>query len=442
MGLWCREAWAVCMGSLAGLAGGAVSRARIGTRPAGQVARRGGDTTPSVTGLTITHTPDIFPFTRLSLHSVFIGRAPRVVMHRLAVFFSLLLGGASALYSSSSEVVDLTPANFQRDVVNSDEVWVVEFYAPWCGHCQRLVPEYQKAAQALKGVVKVGGVNADDHKSLAQQFGINGFPTIKIFGLDKKKPQDYNGQRTAKAINLAPQWEIAASDLKGKVKLGALDATVHSVMASRYGVQGYPTIKFFHKGDVEDYDGGRTASDIVAWATDKAAVNIPPPEVKQLISNAVLDETCKEHPICVVAILPHILDCQSKCRNNYIQMLTRLGDKYKQKMWGWGWAEAMAQSDLEQALDIGGFGYPALAALNAKKMQFALLKGSFSEDGINEFLRDISYGRGRTAPVRGAQLPKLVEMEAWDGKDGALPEEEDIDLSDVELDDFDTKTEL
>lgn len=435
-------------------------------------------------------------------------------MHRLAVFFSLLLGGASALYSSSSGVVDLTPANFQRDVVNSDEVWVVEFYAPWCGHCQRLVPEYQKAAQALKGVVKVGGVNADDHKSLAQQFGINGFPTIKIFGLDKKKPQDYNGQRTAKAIvdfalnvakekvnaqlsgkksgggggssgggssgsgssdvieltdsnfeklvlksddmwlveffapwcghckNLAPQWEIAASDLKGKVKLGALDATVHSVMASRYGVQGYPTIKFFHKGDVEDYDGGRTASDIVAWATDKAAVNIPPPEVKQLISNAVLDETCKEHPICVVAILPHILDCQSKCRNNYIQMLTRLGDKYKQKMWGWGWAEAMAQSDLEQALDIGGFGYPALAALNAKKMQFALLKGSFSEDGINEFLRDISYGRGRTAPVRGAQLPKLVEMEAWDGKDGALPEEEDIDLSDVELDDFDTKTEL
>lgn len=434
-------------------------------------------------------------------------------MHRLAVFFTLLLGGASALYSSSSGVVDLTPTNFQRDVVNSDEVWVVEFYAPWCGHCQRLVPEYQKAAQALKGVVKVGGVNADDHKSLAQQFGINGFPTIKIFGLDKKKPQDYNGQRTAKAIvdfalnvakekvnaqlsgkksggggsgggsssgsgssdvveltdsnfeklvlksddmwlveffapwcghckNLAPQWEIAATDLKGKVKLGALDATVHSVMASKYGVQGYPTIKFFHKGDVEDYDGGRTASDIVAWATDKAAVNIAPPEVKQIINNAVLDETCKEHPICVIAILPHILDCQSKCRNNYIQMLTRLGDKYKQKMWGWGWAEAMAQFDLEQALDIGGFGYPALAALNAKKMQFALLKGSFSEDGINEFLRDISYGRGRTAPVRGAQLPKVAEMEPWDGKDGALPEEEDIDLSDVDLDDFDTKTEL
>lgn len=433
-------------------------------------------------------------------------------MNLLPVFFTFLLGGASALYTSSSGVIDLTPSNFQREVVNSDEVWIVEFYAPWCGHCKNLVPEYQKAAQALKGVVKVGGVNADEHKSLAQQFGVRGFPTIKVFGLDKKKPQDYNGQRTAKGIvdfaldvaqekvkaqlsgkksgggsgsdgssgsgssdvieltdsnfeklvlksddmwlveffapwcghckNLAPQWEIAASELKGKVKLGALDATVHSVMASRYNVQGYPTIKFFHKGEVGDYDGGRTASDIVAWATDKAAVNIPPPEVKQIINNDLLDETCKEHPICVVAILPHILDCQSKCRNNYIQMLTRLGDKYKQKMWGWGWAEAMAQPDLEQALDIGGFGYPALAALNAKKMQFALLKGSFSEDGINEFLRDISYGRGRTAPVRGAQLPKVTASEPWDGKDGALPEEEDIDLSDVELDDFDVKDEL
>lgn len=433
-------------------------------------------------------------------------------MNRLAVFFTFLLGGASALYSSSSGVVDLTPSNFQRDVINSDEVWIVEFYAPWCGHCQQLVPEYQKAAQALKGVVKVGGVNADEHKSLAQQFGIRGFPTIKIFGLDKKKPQDYNGQRTAKGIvdhaleiaqdkvraqlsgkksgggggdgggsssgdsdvveltdsnfeklvlksddmwlveffapwcghckNLAPQWEAAATELKGKVKLGALDATVNTVMASRYEVKGYPTIKFFHKGDVEEYDGGRKSSDIVTWATDKAAVNIPPPEVKQINTEADLDEACKEHPICVISILPHILDCQSQCRNKYIKMLTRLGDKYKQKMWGWGWAEAMAQPELEQALDIGGFGYPALAALNAKKMQFALLKGSFSEDGINEFLRDISFGRGRTAPVRGAQLPKIAKSEPWDGKDGALPEEEDIDLSDVELDDFDSKDEL
>jgi len=47
-------------------------------------------------------------------------------------------------------VVELTEANFDRLVIQSDAIWVVEFYAPWCGHCQKLVPEYQKAATALK----------------------------------------------------------------------------------------------------------------------------------------------------------------------------------------------------------------------------------------------------------------------------------------------------
>jgi len=51
-------------------------------------------------------------------------------------------------------VVDLNPANFDRLVIQSDNVWIVEFYAPWCGHCQQFVPEYSKAATSLK--VKCG----------------------------------------------------------------------------------------------------------------------------------------------------------------------------------------------------------------------------------------------------------------------------------------------
>ena len=71
-----------------------------------------------------------------------------------------------------------------------------------------------------------------------------------------------------------------------------------------------------------------------------------------------------------------------------------------------------------------------------KKMKYSTLTGSFGYDGINEFLRDLSYGKGRTSPVRGAKMPEIKKVEAWDGKDGVLPEEEDIDLSDVELDDL------
>lgn len=54
------------------------------------------------------------------------------------------------MYASNSAVIDLRPNNFDNLVLNSDHIWVVEFYAPWCGHCQQLTPEYDKAATALK----------------------------------------------------------------------------------------------------------------------------------------------------------------------------------------------------------------------------------------------------------------------------------------------------
>merc|ERR1711911_577447 len=199
--------------------------------------------------------------------------------------------------------------------------------------------------------------------------------------------------------------------------LGALDATVHGSIAQQYGVQGYPTIKYFAPGSTEpeDYNGGRTASDIVKFAEEKATENLAPPEVVQVTGEASVEAGCANHPLCVIAFLPHILDCDANCRNGHI--------------------EGMTQPDLEAAVEVGGFGYPAMVVLSHKKMKYSTLTGSFSYDGINEFLRDLSYGKGRTNPVKGAKIPKIASIDAWDGKDGELPEEEDIDLSDVDLDD-------
>ena len=51
---------------------------------------------------------------------------------------------------SNTDVIELTPSNFDKEVIRSDSIWIVEFYAPWCGHCKQLKPEYEKAATALK----------------------------------------------------------------------------------------------------------------------------------------------------------------------------------------------------------------------------------------------------------------------------------------------------
>lgn len=83
---------------------------------------------------------------------------------------------------------------------------IVEFYAPWCGHCQNLKPAYEKAAKNLEGLAKVAAINCDEdsNKPLCGQFGVQGFPTLKIVrpGSKKGKPvvEDYQGERKAKPI--------------------------------------------------------------------------------------------------------------------------------------------------------------------------------------------------------------------------------------------------
>jgi len=53
----------------------------------------------------------------------------------------------------------LNQSNFDSKVKNSKSLWFVEFYAPWCGHCKSLAPEYEKLAKALEGIVNVGAVD-------------------------------------------------------------------------------------------------------------------------------------------------------------------------------------------------------------------------------------------------------------------------------------------
>eukprot|EP00276_Gloeochaete_wittrockiana_P024817 CAMPEP_0184368678 /NCGR_PEP_ID=MMETSP1089-20130417/161809_1 /TAXON_ID=38269 ORGANISM="Gloeochaete wittrockiana, Strain SAG46.84" /NCGR_SAMPLE_ID=MMETSP1089 /ASSEMBLY_ACC=CAM_ASM_000445 /LENGTH=404 /DNA_ID=CAMNT_0026711011 /DNA_START=78 /DNA_END=1289 /DNA_ORIENTATION=+ len=120
-----------------------------------------------------------------------------------------LICSADALYSEKSDVIKLTKDNFAELVLNSDHVWLVEFYAPWCGHCKSLAPAWDTAATNLKGIVKVGAVNGDEERELAGLYQIKGFPTIKLFpsekkikkgGVADKTPVDYNGARSAPAI--------------------------------------------------------------------------------------------------------------------------------------------------------------------------------------------------------------------------------------------------
>ncbi|PVH73283.1 thioredoxin-domain-containing protein [Cadophora sp. DSE1049] len=127
----------------------------------------------------------------------------------LAVAATALLAALpvnAGLYGKSSKVIQLDGKNYDRLIAQSNYTSIVEFYAPWCGHCKNLQPAYEKAAANLQGLAKVAAIDCDEesNKPFCGQMGVQGFPTLKIVkpGKTPGRPivEPYEGPRTAKGI--------------------------------------------------------------------------------------------------------------------------------------------------------------------------------------------------------------------------------------------------
>ena len=299
-------------------------------------------------------------------------------------------GGAGGGFFAGSQVVPLTEANFDDDVRHGPDVWFVLFFAPWCGHCVRAKPELIEAA----------------------------------------------------------------TQLAGRVRVGAVDCTQEQALCARFSVQGYPSFKAFAPGGVvEDYGGEREAAAMVEFAAARHAEHGPAPEVRELTDAAVLESACLggggeegssgggPRQLCFVAFLPDVLDTGAAGRRAYVDALKALAKEFKGRPWGYLWAAAGSQPALEKALS-GGAGVvpPLLVALKPADAKYSTMRGAFDAADARAFVESLRRGREPVAPVllgeggegAAAGLPPIASVEPWDGQDGEVEaEEEEFSLEDI-----------
>ena len=225
---------------------------------------------------------------------------------------------AFARDSAKSSVRALGPDDFPHPVVNSRVPWFVDFFAPWCPPCQKLLPEFRKAAEGLPEV-NFGTVDCTIHQNLCRNYNVRSYPTTLIY--NQSTPHLFSGQHAAHAIvefaedilrptaidftpsgfdetvgkrssdvlflvdfyspncgpciQLAPTWNKLAKlfkDMK-QVKVGKVDCIKYRSLCQREGVQAYPSMRAYprhHTGTsyFHSYNGWHNLQSLRAWAYD------------------------------------------------------------------------------------------------------------------------------------------------------------------------------
>jgi len=116
------------------------------------------------------------------------------------LWLQFLVSLGHQLTCSASDVHVLNNDNFDTFVAEHP-ISLIEFYAPWCGHCKQLTPKWEEAATALKGVAPLAKVDCtgEDSQDVCSKFGVRGYPTLKVFR-NSGEPTDYDKGRDVPSI--------------------------------------------------------------------------------------------------------------------------------------------------------------------------------------------------------------------------------------------------
>eukprot|EP00795_Rhopilema_esculentum_P014183 gene14183-5188_t len=240
--------------------------------------------------------------------------------------------------TSGKEILHLDDLTFKDSLKKRKHVLVM-FYAPWCGHCKKAKPEYEKAALEFVDDRKVtfAAVDCTISQATCESFDVSGYPTFKYINYGKKTLDYQSGRETNDFINfmkdpkegppppppekewsehpskihhlsdndfdsfmkdhnsvlvmfyapwcghckaMKPAYEEAAEELQSQGASGvlaAVDCTKNSALRDKYEIKGFPTLKYFRNGESKvKYESGRTKENLVKFMLNPGKA-IPPP---------------------------------------------------------------------------------------------------------------------------------------------------------------------
>ncbi|EGR27903.1 protein disulfide isomerase family protein, putative [Ichthyophthirius multifiliis] len=323
------------------------------------------------------------------------------------------------MQGSDTKVVQLTKNNFESLVLQSDDFWLVEFYAPWCGHCKNLAPEWEKAAIALKGYAKIGAVDMTQEQEVGSPYDIKGFPTIKFFVGNKQSPQDYNGGRTAKDIItflFNEQKKVALNRLKSPKQQQANNESNKNNSSNQQdsGTQTDGDVIVLTNDNFEELVLKSQEAWFIKfyapWCGHCKSLQ-PEWENQQLIQKEKKLMLLNQIPLYQVNGYPTLKFFPPGSKNDSDKIIA----SNKSKPINYLWSQAGDYYDFEEKYGVSSSGYPAAIAMSHKKNVYTLFKGTFNLKNHEMFMKKLISGKSDFKSLIG--IPKFTDVSKWDGKD-------------------------
>lgn len=317
---------------------------------------------------------------------------------RLVLPASILLSLASGVFSSeaaASDVVSLNASNFESSVA-AEPLVLVEFFAPWCGHCKALAPHYEEAATALKDKnIKLAKVDCVEEADLCQTKGIQGYPTLKVYR--NGEASEYGGPRKAEGIisYMVKQSLPAVSEVTGAnhdefTKSDRIVAIAYLPSSTAGPAAEFSAVADSHRDDylfgmVTDADAaaaaGVTPPAIVAYRSfDEPRTEFPLPvsatnkqEIQDWLSDLAIPyidevngETYSVYAKSNKPLAYLFVDPADEKKDTYIELVRPIAKKFKGKV-NFVWIDAIKYGDHGKALNLHESKWPSFVVQDLEK---------------------------------------------------------------------------